>query len=95
LYTNIEPDTREFRLLNCEIGRLDCRVITTEYRKHVHCIHMHHLFCNALVHVIYLAVSVRIHYQYLIWTFKFTNEADLSGVPFFFIKISQTLSLFK
>jgi len=27
-------------LLNCEIGGLDCRVITTEYRTCVHCIHM-------------------------------------------------------
>ena len=37
------------RLLYCEIGGLDCRVITTEYRTRVHCI----LICNALVHVIY------------------------------------------
>ena len=44
-------------LLNCEIGRLDCRVITTEYRTRVHCIHMKHLFCNALIHVIYSVVS--------------------------------------
>ena len=28
------------RLLNCEIGGLDCRVSTTEYRTRVHCIHM-------------------------------------------------------
>jgi len=27
-------------LLNCEIGGLDCHVITTEHRTHVHCIHM-------------------------------------------------------
>ena len=26
--------------LNCEIGGSHCRVITTEYRTHVHCIHM-------------------------------------------------------
>ena len=38
-------------LLHCEIGGLDCSVITTEYRTQVHCIHMEHLFCNALVHV--------------------------------------------
>ena len=44
-------------LLNCEIGGLDCRVITTEYRTHVQCIHMYHPFCNALVHVIYSVVS--------------------------------------
>jgi len=29
-----------YRLLNCEIGGLDCRVITTEYRSRVHGIHM-------------------------------------------------------
>ena len=28
------------RLLKCEIGGLDCRIITTEYGRHVHCIHM-------------------------------------------------------
>ena len=27
-------------LLNCELGGLDWRVITTEYRTRVHCIHM-------------------------------------------------------
>jgi len=27
-------------LLICEIGGLDCRVIATEYRTRVHCIHM-------------------------------------------------------
>ena len=27
-------------LLNCEIGGLDCYVITTENRTHVHCIHI-------------------------------------------------------
>jgi len=40
-------------LLNCEIGGLDSHVITTEYRTRVHNIHMLHLFCNALIHVIY------------------------------------------
>jgi len=30
------------RLLNCEIGGLDCHVITTEYRTRVHGIHMYH-----------------------------------------------------
>ena len=45
------------RLLNSEIGGLDCRVITTEYRTRVRCIHMLHLFYNALVHVIYSWVS--------------------------------------
>ena len=27
-------------LLNCEIVGLDCRLITTEYMSHVHCIFM-------------------------------------------------------
>ena len=56
-------------LLNCEIGGLDCRVITTEYRPRVQCIHMHHLFCNALVHVIYSICSGQ--YSYLL---KFRNK---------------------
>ena len=50
------------RLLNCEIGGLDCRVITTEYRTRVHCKHMYHLFLNALVHVIYSVVSGQYSY---------------------------------
>ena len=49
-------------LLNCEIGGLECRVITREYRTRVHCIHMYHLFCNALVHVIYSVVSCQYSY---------------------------------
>ena len=52
------------RLLNCEIGGLDCHVITTEYRTRVQFIHMYHLFCYTLVHVTnreYL-VDVLIHY---------------------------------
>ena len=44
-------------LLNCEIGVLDCHVITIEYKTRVHCKHMYHLFCNALVRVIYFLVS--------------------------------------
>ena len=28
------------RLVNCEIGGLDCHIITTEYRTRVQCIHM-------------------------------------------------------
>ena len=50
------------RLLNCEIGELDCHVITTERRARVHCIHMFDLFCNALVHVIYSGVSGQCSY---------------------------------
>jgi len=37
-------------LLNYEIGGLECLGITTEYRSRVHCIHMYHLVCKALVH---------------------------------------------
>ena len=42
LYTNIDQ-TLVHSLhgrLNCEIGGLDCCVITTEYRTRVHCIHV-------------------------------------------------------
>ena len=35
-------------LLNFEIGRLDCRVITTEYKTHIQCIHMYHLFLQSI-----------------------------------------------
>jgi len=44
LYTNIVNSLH--RLLNCEIGGLDCQVITAEYRTRVHCIHMDHLCCS-------------------------------------------------
>jgi len=44
-------------LLNCEIGELDCHVVTTEYIIGVYCIHMSHLFCCALVHVVYSRLS--------------------------------------
>jgi len=60
------------RLLNYEKGGLDCRVITTESRTHVHCIHMYHLFCNSLVHVIYSAVSGQCSYTIQHMFFKFT-----------------------
>jgi len=58
LYTNIDQTLVNslHRLLNYEIGGLDCCVITTEYRTRVHCIHMYHLFCNALVHVMFSEV---------------------------------------
>ena len=48
--------------MNCGISGLDCHVITTEYRTLVHCIHMYHLFCNALTHVIYSGVSGQCSY---------------------------------
>ena len=46
LYMNINQELVNSlqRLLNGEIGGLHCRVITTEYRTRVHCIHMYHLF---------------------------------------------------
>ena len=42
LYENIDQTLVNLlhRLLNREIGGLDCHVITTEYIIHVHCIHM-------------------------------------------------------
>jgi len=42
LYTNIDQTLMNslHRLLNCEIGELDCYVITTEYRTSANCIHM-------------------------------------------------------
>jgi len=42
LYTNIDQTLVNslHRLLNCEIGGLDCHVITTEYRSRIHYIYM-------------------------------------------------------
>jgi len=42
LHTNIDQKLMNslHGLLNCEPGGLECHVITTEYRTHVHCIHM-------------------------------------------------------
>jgi len=59
LYTNIDQKLVNslHGLLNYEIGGLEWRIITTEYRTCVQCIHLYHLFCNALVHVIYSLVS--------------------------------------
>jgi len=59
VYTHIDQTVMNSLqgLLNCEIGGLDCRAITTEYISHVHCIHRYHLFCNALVHIIHSGVS--------------------------------------
>ena len=63
IYTHIDQTLVKslHGLLNCEIGGLDCRVITTEYKTRVHGIHMYHLFCNTLVHVINSVVSGHIH----------------------------------
>jgi len=65
-------------LLNCEIGGLDCPVITTEYTTRVHCIHMYHLFRNALVHVIYSIVSGQ--YSYTIHTGINPKNKTMSGL---------------
>ena len=56
LYTNFDQTLVNLlhRLLNCEIGGLECHVITTEYRTRVRYVQMYYLFCKALVHVIYL-----------------------------------------
>ena len=64
MYTNIDQTLVNslHRLLNCEIGGLDCHVITTEYRTRVHCLQMKHLFCNALVRVICSGVSGQCSY---------------------------------
>ena len=42
LYTNIDQTLVNslHGLLNCEIGGLDCHVITIEYRTRADCIHM-------------------------------------------------------
>jgi len=47
---------------NCETGVLDCRVITTELTLSGPCIHMPHLFCKALLHVIHSVVSGQYSY---------------------------------
>jgi len=53
LYTNIDQTLELHGLLNCEIGGLNCRGTTTEYRTRVHYIHMYHLFCNESVHILH------------------------------------------
>jgi len=63
------------RLLNCKIGGLDFCVITTEYKTRVNCIHVYHLFCNALVHVIYSVVSGQ--YLYTIYYKLLMQDAVL------------------
>jgi len=59
LFTNINQKlVNSHRLLNSEIGGLDCHVITTEDRTHVHFIHIHVTpILHWLVHVIYFRVS--------------------------------------
>jgi len=69
LYRNIDQILVNslHRLLNCEIDRLDCHVIATEYRTRVHYKQMSHLCCTALVRVIYSVVSGQ--YTYTIYTY--------------------------
>ena len=79
LYMNINQELVNSlqRLLNGEIGGLHCRVITTEYRTRVeHCIHMNHLFYNALVHVIYSGVSVQRSYTIHIVLYQPDKSCD-------------------
>ena len=68
LYGNIDQKLWNslHRLLNCERGGLDCRVITIEYRTRVQCIHMYLIFCNAFVLVIYSGVSDQCSYTIMI-----------------------------
>ena len=68
LYTNIDQKfvNSLHGLLHYEIGGLYCHLIRT----FVHCIHMGHLFCNGLVHVIYSVVSCQ--YSYTILGLLFT-----------------------
>jgi len=65
LYTHIDQTLVNslHRQLKGKIGGLDCCVITTEYMSCVHCIHVYHLFCNALVHVMYSVVSGQCSYS--------------------------------
>ena len=58
-------------LLNFEIGGLDGRFIKNELKTRVHCIHMEHLICSALVHVIYSVVSGQ--YSYTIVLYREVN----------------------
>ena len=64
LYTNIDQTLVNslHRLLNCEIGALDCHIITTENITCVHCIHIYYLICDVFVHVIYSGVSGQCSY---------------------------------
>ena len=70
MYTNIDQKLVNslHGLLNCEMGGLDCRVITTEYREHVSTVYKCNTYCNALVPVIYSVVSGQ--YSYTIHVFR-------------------------
>ena len=74
MYTNIDQKLGNslHGLLNCDIGWLDCRVITTNHRTCVHCIHMYHQMCNALVHVIFSRVFGQCSYTIFVLPFLYT-----------------------
>ena len=72
------------RLLNCEIGGLDWCFITTEYRTRVHCIHMYHPVCNALVHVIYSVVSGQYSYTTQYYTYDLSHNY-VFNLPLYFV----------
>ena len=79
-------------LLNCEIGGLDCHVITTEYRTHVHCIHSYNLVCNALVHVKKLIVACGYTIQFCgIWVYH--TILWPMGIPFNTVAYGYTIQL--
>ena len=78
LYRNIDQTILKslHGRLNCEIGGLDCRVITTEYRTRVHYIHMFHLFLKAPVHVIYSKVSGQYSHTIVDWSLFTKGNSD-------------------
>ena len=57
--------------MHFEIGGIDCRIITAEFRKRVHCIHVKHLICNTVVHAIYSVVAGP--YSFTISSYKTFN----------------------
>jgi len=80
LYTHIDQTLVNslYGLLHCEIGGVDCRVSTTEYRTLVHCIHMLHLFCNCMYFIREYLVSVLI--QYMCFTLGITIAHDMHSL---------------
>ena len=72
-------------LLNCEICGLYWHVITAQYRTRIPCIHMLHLLCNALIHVIYSGVSGQYYHtiyyienRLLIWSYSIHISLSIS-----------------
>jgi len=79
LHTNIDQTLVDslHGLSNGKIGGLDCHVITTEYSTRVHCIHMYHLLCNTLVHVIYSGVSGQCSHTIQVLSYIYHNSIGL------------------